>query len=102
MIAPRPPSWLQNTEAAVGNRGEVALAAAQAFFVFRTPLFFLLHVGPDFHSKKMLLLQDKKEGTWYLETHPPAICNKAAQYRSGQEEIPHVQGQEQQLLLSSV
>ena len=102
MIAPHPPSWLQNSEAAVGNRGEVALAAAQAFFVFRTPLFFLLHVGPDFHSKKTLLLQDKKEGTWYLETHPPAICNKAVQYRSGQEEIPHVQGQEQQLLLSSV
>ena len=97
MIVPHLPSWWWNSEAAIGNRGEVALAAAQAFFVFRTPLFFLLHIGPDFHSEKTLLLQDKKEGIWYLETYPPAICNKAVQYRSGQEEIPHVQGQEQQL-----
>ena len=73
MITARPPSWQQNPEAAVENRGEVALAAAQAFFVLRTPSFSLLHTGPDVRSEKTLLLEDQKEGIWYLATHPPAI-----------------------------
>ena len=63
------------------KRGEVVLAAAEAFFVFRTPLFSLFHISPDFHSKKTLLLEDQKGGISYLETHLPAICNKAVQYR---------------------
>ena len=72
----------ENSEAAVENRGEIALAATQVFFVFRTSSFSLLRIGPDFHSEKTLLLEDQKEGVWYLETHPPAICNKVLQCRS--------------------
>lgn len=60
-------------EAAVENRAEVALAAARAFFVLRTPSFSLLRIAPDFHSEKTLHLEDQKEGIWYLATHPPAI-----------------------------
>ena len=55
------------------NRGKVALAAAQAFFVLRTPSFPLLCIAPDIYSKKTSLLEDQKEGIWYLATHPPAI-----------------------------
>lgn len=55
------------------DRGEVALAAAQAFFVLRTPSFPLLCTAPDVHSEKTLLLEDQKEGIWYLATQPPAI-----------------------------
>ncbi|KAB0389554.1 hypothetical protein E2I00_001825 [Balaenoptera physalus] len=42
--------------------GEVALAAAEAFFALRTPSFSLLRTSPDIYSEKTLTLGGSERG----------------------------------------